>query len=167
MSGTCACVGLHCVCVAQGQRWPVIPESSAGGHAAPTVSGQQAPAAHPKDARPGEGERLTPSAAHEVTRQPPPGDALQPPPQRATAARLSHPDGSAEVPLGKALQDWLWTRSHPIPSSGPTEESSGETQSVPGSRVTCKRHWTRLVALVQLLIFRPITVPLLHMPRLA
>ena len=31
VSGTCACVGLHCVWVAQGQRGPVIPESSAGG----------------------------------------------------------------------------------------------------------------------------------------
>ena len=40
----------------------------------------------PEDGRPGEGERLTPGTTHNVGRHPP-GDALPPPPQRATPAR--------------------------------------------------------------------------------
>ena len=68
VSGTCACVGLHCVWVAQGQRWPVIPKPSAGD--------------------------------------------------------LRHPDGSAVVPLGKALQVLsrlvvVTLPSHCIPSHSP------------------------------------------------
>ena len=41
----------------------------------------------PEDGRPGEGQRLAPSAPHNGGRQPPPGDAPPPPPQRATPAR--------------------------------------------------------------------------------
>ena len=41
----------------------------------------------PEDRRPGEGQRLTPGAPHNGGRHPPPGDALPPPPQRATPAR--------------------------------------------------------------------------------
>ena len=40
----------------------------------------------PEDGRPGEGQRLTPGAPHNGGRQPS-GDALPPPPQRATPAR--------------------------------------------------------------------------------
>ena len=40
----------------------------------------------PEDGRPGEGQRLTPGAPHNNGRHPP-GDALPPPPQRATPAR--------------------------------------------------------------------------------
>ena len=40
----------------------------------------------PEDGRPGEGQRLTPGAPHNDGRHPP-GDALPPPPQRATPAR--------------------------------------------------------------------------------
>ena len=40
----------------------------------------------PEDERPGEGQRLTPGAPHNGGRHPP-GDALPPPPQRATPAR--------------------------------------------------------------------------------
>ena len=40
----------------------------------------------PEDGRPGEGQRLTPGAPQNVGRHPP-GDALPPPPQRATLAR--------------------------------------------------------------------------------
>ena len=40
----------------------------------------------PEDRRPGEGQRLTPGAPHNGGRHPP-GDALPPPPQRATSAR--------------------------------------------------------------------------------
>ena len=40
----------------------------------------------PEDRRPGEGQRLTPGAPHNSGRHPP-GDALPPPPQRATPAR--------------------------------------------------------------------------------
>ena len=40
----------------------------------------------PEDGRPGEGQRLTPGAPHNGGRHPP-GDALPPPPQRATPAR--------------------------------------------------------------------------------
>ena len=40
----------------------------------------------PEDGRPGEGQRLTPGAPHKGGKHPP-GDALPPPPQRATAAR--------------------------------------------------------------------------------
>ena len=39
----------------------------------------------PEDGRPGEGQRLTPGAPHNGGRHPP-GDALSPPPQRATPA---------------------------------------------------------------------------------
>ena len=41
----------------------------------------------PEDGRPGGGQRLTPGAPHNGGRDPPPGDALPPPPQRATPAR--------------------------------------------------------------------------------
>ena len=41
----------------------------------------------PEDGRPGERQRLTPGAPHNGGRHPPPGDALPPPPQRATPAR--------------------------------------------------------------------------------
>ena len=41
----------------------------------------------PEDGRPGEGQRLTPGAPHNGGRHPPSGDALPPPPQRATPAR--------------------------------------------------------------------------------
>ena len=41
----------------------------------------------PEDGRPGEGQRLTPGAPHNGGKHPPPGDALPPPPQRATPAR--------------------------------------------------------------------------------
>ena len=40
----------------------------------------------PEDRRPGEGQRLTPGAPHNGGRHPP-GDAIPPPPQRATPAR--------------------------------------------------------------------------------
>ena len=41
----------------------------------------------PEDGRPGEGQRLTPGAPHNGGKHPPPGDALPPPPLRATPAR--------------------------------------------------------------------------------
>ena len=41
----------------------------------------------PEDEWPGEGQRLTPGTPHNGGRHPPPGDALPPPPQRATPAR--------------------------------------------------------------------------------
>ena len=41
----------------------------------------------PEDGRSGEGQRLTPCAPHNGEKHPPPGDALPPPPQRATPAR--------------------------------------------------------------------------------
>ena len=41
----------------------------------------------PEDGRPGEGQRLTPGAPHNGGKHPLPGDALPPPPQRATPAR--------------------------------------------------------------------------------
>ena len=55
---------------------------------APTASNQRTPAAHPKGGQRGEGERPTQGAAHKDARQPP-GEALPPPPQRATPARES------------------------------------------------------------------------------
>ena len=41
----------------------------------------------PEDGRPGEGQRLTPGAPHNTVEGTTPGDALPPPPQRATPAR--------------------------------------------------------------------------------
>ena len=41
----------------------------------------------PEDGRSGEGQRLTPGAPHNTMEGTPPGDALPPPPQRATPAR--------------------------------------------------------------------------------
>ena len=41
----------------------------------------------PEDGRSGEGQRLTPGAPHNTVEGTPPGDALPPPPQRATPAR--------------------------------------------------------------------------------
>ena len=41
----------------------------------------------PEDGRSGEGQRLTPGAPHNTVEGAPPGDALPPPPQRATPAR--------------------------------------------------------------------------------
>ena len=54
---------------------------------APTACGWRTPTARPKGQQSGEGERLTTDAPHNGGRHPPPGDALQPPPQRATPAR--------------------------------------------------------------------------------
>ena len=54
--------------------------------------GSQQPA--PAGGRPGEGQRLTPDAPHNSGRQPP-GDALPPPPQRATPARKGAHCGTA------------------------------------------------------------------------
>ena len=52
-----------------------------------TVHTQRTPATHPAvGGQTGEGQRLTPSAPHDGGRHPP-GDALLPPPQRATPAR--------------------------------------------------------------------------------
>ena len=47
----------------------------------------------PEDRRPGEGQRLTPGAPHNGGKHPP-GDALPPPPQRATPARKDAPCGA-------------------------------------------------------------------------
>ena len=48
----------------------------------------------PEDGRPGEGQRLAPSAPHNGGRHPPPGDALPPPSQRATPARKGARSGA-------------------------------------------------------------------------
>ena len=54
---------------------------------APTTRGYRTPTARPEGGQLGEGERLTSDAPHNGERHPPPGDALPPPPQRATPAR--------------------------------------------------------------------------------
>ena len=54
--------------------------------AAPTARGWRTPTARPEGGQSGEGERLTSDAPHNGERGPP-GDALLPPPQRATPAR--------------------------------------------------------------------------------
>ena len=53
---------------------------------APTASGWWTPTARPEGGQSGEGERLT-SNAPQTAKDTPPGDALQPPQQRATPAR--------------------------------------------------------------------------------
>ena len=53
---------------------------------APTARRWRTSTARPEGGQPGEGERLTPDAPHNGERHPP-GDALPPPPQRATPAR--------------------------------------------------------------------------------
>ena len=93
------------------QRWKAPPPGTpfrhphseqrrpAGAHAAGPVLGPHARIDHTRDTRvaepwlpapedgwPGEGQRLTPGAPHNGGRHPP-GDALPPPPQRATPAR--------------------------------------------------------------------------------
>ena len=52
----------------------------------PTARGWQTPTARPVGGQSGEGQRLTSDAPHNSGRHPP-GDALRPPPQRATPAR--------------------------------------------------------------------------------
>ena len=77
----------------------------------PKRHGQRAPAACPKDGRPGEGERLTPDAPHNSERRPPPGN-LPPAPRHATPSRARKPKGQCRVP----------TPAHPRPQhvgSGP------------------------------------------------
>ena len=54
---------------------------------APTARGWRTPTARPVGGQSGEGQRLTSDAPHNGGRHPPPGDALPPPPQRATPAR--------------------------------------------------------------------------------
>ena len=54
---------------------------------APTARGSRTPKARPVGGQSGEGQRLTSDAPHNGGRHPPPGDALPPPPQRATPAR--------------------------------------------------------------------------------
>ena len=54
---------------------------------APTARGWRTPTARPVGGQWGEGQRLTSEAPHNRGRHPPPGDALPPPPQRATPAR--------------------------------------------------------------------------------
>ena len=54
---------------------------------APTACGLRTPTARPVGGQSGEGQRLTSDAPHNGGRHPPPGDALPPPPQRATPAR--------------------------------------------------------------------------------
>ena len=56
---------------------------------APTASGQRTRTAHPEDGQLWGDESLTSDAPHNRLRQPPPGDALPPLPQRATPARKS------------------------------------------------------------------------------
>ena len=54
---------------------------------APTARGWRTPTARPVGGQSGEGRRLASDAPHNGGRHPPPGDALPPPPQRATPAR--------------------------------------------------------------------------------
>ena len=54
---------------------------------APTARGWRTPTARPVGGQWGEGQRLTSEAPQNRGRHPPPGDALPPPPQRATPAR--------------------------------------------------------------------------------
>ena len=54
---------------------------------APTARGWRTQTARPVGGQSGEGKRLTSDAPHNGGRHPPPGDALPPPPQRATPAR--------------------------------------------------------------------------------
>ena len=53
----------------------------------PTARGWRTPTARPVGGESGEGQRLTSEAPHNGGRHPPLGDALPPPPQRATPAR--------------------------------------------------------------------------------
>ena len=54
---------------------------------APTARGWWTPTARPVGGQSGEGQRLTSDAPHTMVEGTPPGDALPPPPQRATPAR--------------------------------------------------------------------------------
>ena len=54
---------------------------------APTARGWRSPTARPVGGQSGEGQRLTSDAPHTMVEGTPPGDALLPPPQRATPAR--------------------------------------------------------------------------------
>ena len=54
---------------------------------APTARGWRTPKARPVGGQSGEGQRLTSDAPHTMVEGNPPGDALPPPPQRATPAR--------------------------------------------------------------------------------
>ena len=61
---------------------------------APTARGLRTPTARPVGGQSGEGWRLTSDAPHNGGRHPPPGDALPPPPQRATPARKGARSGA-------------------------------------------------------------------------
>ena len=54
---------------------------------APTARGWRIPTARPVSGQSGEGQHLTSDAPHTMVESTPPGDALPPPPQRATPAR--------------------------------------------------------------------------------
>ena len=63
----------------------------------PTANWQRTPAACPKDWQQREGERLIPDAPDDGARRPP-GDALLPPPKRATPARKTSRGGAVARP---------------------------------------------------------------------
>ena len=62
---------------------------------APTARGWRTPTARPVGGQSGEGQRLTSDAPHTMVEGTPPGDALPPPPQRATPARKDARCGAA------------------------------------------------------------------------
>ena len=62
---------------------------------APTARGWRSPTARPVGGQSGEGQRLTSDAPHTMVEGTPPGDALLPPPQRATPARKGARCGTA------------------------------------------------------------------------
>ena len=62
---------------------------------APTARGSRTPTARPAGGQTGEGQRLSSDAPHTIVESTPPGDALLPPPQRATPARKGALCGAA------------------------------------------------------------------------
>ena len=72
----------------------------------------------PEDGRPGEGQRLTPDAAHNGGRPPPPGDGPPPPPQHAAQTRYASQGDSAGPPHPHTRANSKWVADPDCPPRG-------------------------------------------------
>ena len=100
---------------------------------APAARGWRTPTARPVGGQSGEGQRLTSDAPHNGGRHPP-GDALRPPPQRATPAARAHAVGPVLGPHARTdrtrdtrvAEPWL-----PAPEDGRPGEGQRLTPDAP------------------------------------
>ena len=101
--------------------------------AAPTARGWRTPTARPVGGQSGEGQRLTPDAPHNGGRHPP-GNALPPPPQRATPARKGASCGAgagSQARADRTRDTWVAEPRPPAPEGERPEEGQRLTPDAP------------------------------------